>query len=255
MPSTLLAQRPDIRQAEADLVAANADINAARAALFPNIRLTAAGGFESVSLASLLRSGSLAYTLAAGLTAPLFDGGRLRGLLALSKARQDELIQVYQQVILIALREVEDSLTAVQRLAEQAAYQREVVAHAITALRMAELRYRNGAVDFATVLDAQRVLLAAQAEQETITVSRYAAATGLYRALGGGWEPSAQISMDSPSTYDGVLLARVQSAVGHVGHAEAADRRRVVRPVAEDGTGECQGNERGDQARAVTVAP
>ena len=200
LPSSLLDQRPDIRQAEADLVAANADINAARAAFFPNIRLTAAGGSESASRASLLRSGNLVYALAAGLTAPLFDGGRLRGQLAFAKARQDELVQVYQQSILSALREVEDSLTAVQRLAEQAAHQQEVVAHAVTALRMAELRYRNGAVDFATVLDAQRVLLAGQAAQDTITLSRYAAAIGLYRALGGGWEPSPQILMDSPAT-------------------------------------------------------
>ena len=197
LPSTLLQQRPDIRQAEADLVAANADINAARAALFPSLKLTAAGGIESASLASLLRSGSLVYTLAAGLTAPLFDGGRLRGQLAFTQARQDELVQVYQQSILRALREVEDSLSAVQRLAEQAAYQSEVVTHAVAAQSMADLRHRNGAVDFATVLDAQRVLLAAQAAQQTIGLSRYAAAIGLYRALGGGWDAAAQVSLNT----------------------------------------------------------
>jgi outer membrane protein, multidrug efflux system len=200
LPSTLLERRPDILQAEADLVAANADINAARAALFPSLRLTAAGGVESVSLASLLRSGSLVYTLAAGLTAPLFDGGRLRGQGALARARQDELVQAYQQAILVALRQVEDGLVASQRLAEQAGHQREVVAQAVAAQSMAELRYRNGAVDFTTVLDAQRVLLAAQAAQEAIALSRYAAAVALYRALGGGWDAAAQTE-SAPSTY------------------------------------------------------
>ena len=199
LPSSLLAQRPDIRQAEADLVAANADINAARAALFPSLRLTAAGGVESASLAALLRPGSLVYALAAGLTAPLFDGGRLRGQVALTQARQDELVQVYQQAILIALREVEDSLNAAQRLAEQAAAQQQVSAHAATALRMAELHYRDGGVDFGAVLDAQRVLLAAQAAQQTITLARYAAAIALYRALGGGSDAAAQLSMNVPA--------------------------------------------------------
>jgi outer membrane protein, multidrug efflux system len=207
LPSTLLEQRPDIRQAEADLLAANADINAARAALFPSIKLTASGGVESASLVSLLRSGSLAYTLAAGLSAPLFDGGRLRAQVALTQARQDELVQVYQQSILRALREVEDSLSAVQRLSEQAANQQDVVAHAVAAQSMAELRFRNGAVDFATTLDAQRVLLSAQAAQQTITLSRYAAVVGLYRALGGGWQalpqplsqPLSQVSLALPA--------------------------------------------------------
>ena len=199
LPSSLLAQRPDIRQAEADLVAAHADINAARAALFPSLRLSAAGGVESASLAALLRSGSLVYALAAGLTAPLFDGGRLRGQVALTQARQDELVQVYQQAILIALREVEDGLNAAQRLAEQAVAQQQVGAHATTALRMAELRHRDGGVDFGAVLDAQRVLLAAQAAQQTITLARYAAAIALYRALGGGWDAAVQTSRNVPA--------------------------------------------------------
>ena len=192
LPSSLLAQRPDILQAEADLVAAHADILAARAALFPSITLTAAGGAESASLATLLRSGHLVYTLAAGLTAPLFDGGRLRGQVALTTAREDELVQVYQQAILTALREVEASLVAAQRLAEQATQQQAVIEHAQAAMRIAELRYRNGAIDFTTVLDAQRVLFAAQAAQSATRLARYAASVALTRALGGGAEGAPQ---------------------------------------------------------------
>ena len=197
LPSTLLERRPDIQKAETDLAAAQADIDVARAALFPSIKLTASGGGESASLASLLRPSNVVYAFAAGLTAPIFDGGRLRGQLAVAKARQDELLQVYQQSILLALREVEDSLSALQNLADQAAQQKDVVTHATTALRIAELRYRNGAFEFATVVDAQRVLLAAQSTQESITLSRYAATISLYRALGGGWDnvtPTSKIS-------------------------------------------------------------
>jgi outer membrane protein, multidrug efflux system len=199
LPSELLDRRSDIRQAQANLKAAHADINTARAAFFPSIRLTAAGGFASKELVSLLRGGSVIYNIAAGLTAPIFDNGRLQGELDLVVARQDELVQSYQQAILVALREVEDGLAAMQRLAEQSAYQQQVITHSQAALRIVELRYRNGAIDFTTVLDAQRVLLAAQAAQEQITLSRYIAAIGLYRALGGGWEEASKLSANTPA--------------------------------------------------------
>lgn len=192
LPSELLGRRSDIRQAEASLIAANADINAARAALFPSIRLVAAAGVGSDVLSSAPTSANFIYNLAAGLTAPIFDNGRLHGGVELAQARQDELVHIYQQSVLVALREVEDGLAAMQRLAEQAEHQQQLIAHSEAALRMAELRYRNGAVDFSTVLDAQRVLLAAETAQEQITLSRYIAAIGLFRALGGGWEEPPQ---------------------------------------------------------------
>jgi len=200
LPSDLLGRRSDIRQAEANLIAANADINAARAALFPSIRLAAAAGVGSDVLSSAPTSANFIYNLAAGLTAPIFDNGRLQGGVEVAQARQDELIQIYQQSILVALREVEDGLAAMQRLAEQAGHQQQLIAHSEAALRMAELRYSNGAVDFATVLDAQRVLLTGLAAQEQITLSRYVAAIGLYRALGGGWEEPQKLSTASPAT-------------------------------------------------------
>jgi outer membrane protein, multidrug efflux system len=198
LPSKLLERRSDIRQAEANLVGASADLGAARAAFFPSIRLTAATGFASKELTSTLSGFNLLYNLAAGLTAPIFNRESLQGRLDLAQAREDELIQNYQHSILVALREVEGSLAAVQRLAEQDIHQRRLIQHSKTALDLVELRYRNGAIDFTTVLDAQRVLLAAQAAQEQLNLSRYAAAVGLYRALGGGWEedsnrPSASL--------------------------------------------------------------
>jgi outer membrane protein, multidrug efflux system len=199
LPSELLDRRSDIRQAQANLKAAHADISTARAAFFPSIRLTAAGGFASKELVSLLRGGSLIYNIAAGLTAPIFDNGRLQGEMDLVVARQEELVHSYRQTILVALREVEDGLAAMQRLAEQSAYQQQVITHSQAALRIIELRYRNGAIDFTTVLDAQRVLLTAQAAQEQITLSRYIAAIGLYRALGGGWEEASKLSSAPPA--------------------------------------------------------
>jgi outer membrane protein, multidrug efflux system len=186
LPSTLLVRRPDIQQAEADLRAAHADLGAARAALFPSLQLSATGGVASTSLSALLRASNPALALAAGLTAPIFDAGRRQGQVSVAKARQDELLQTYQQSILLALRDVENSLTAVQALTEQQQHQQEVLTHATTAWRMSDVRFRNGAVDFGTVLDAQRTQLAARAAQEATALSRCAATVALYRALGGG---------------------------------------------------------------------
>jgi outer membrane protein TolC len=187
LPAELLLRRPDLRRAEADLAAASADIAAARAALLPAIRLTAAGGVESASLAGLLRSGHAFHLLAASLAAPIFDGGRLRGQVRLSEARREELLHAYHQAVLVALREVEDDLVALQHLAEQAAQQEEVIARTAEARELSELRWRNGAVEFATVLDAQRVHLDALAARQAVTFARYAATVDLHRALGGGW--------------------------------------------------------------------
>ncbi len=186
LPSTLLVRRPDIQQAEADLQTAHADLRAARAALFPSLQLSASGGVASTGLSALLRTGNPAWALAASLTAPIFDAGRRQGQVRLAKARQDELLQTYQQNILSALREVENALTTVQLLTEQQLHQQEVLGQATTALRLSEVRFRHGAVDFGTVLDAQRTQLAARAAQESTVFARYAATVALYRVLGGG---------------------------------------------------------------------
>jgi len=187
LPAQLLQQRPDIRAAEAELAAAHADVAAARAALFPTLLIGIDGAFTGSTLSSALRSGSLAYAAGASLAAVLFDGGRRRGEVQLSEGRREELVALYEQAILSALRDVEDGLSAVARGAEQATHQQQVIEHARAALRLADLRYRNGAVDFSTVLDAQRVLLAAEDAAESIALARFVAAVGLFRALGGGW--------------------------------------------------------------------
>lgn len=187
-PVLLLERRPDIRRAEADLVAAHADIGAARAALLPSLVLSGRGGVASATVGSLFDGGSGFATLAASLVGTIFDGGRLAGQLDLARARKQELVEIYLQAILIALQDVEDALAAAAELARQEQAQEAALAQAREAYRLAELRYREGAEDFSTVLDAQRTLLAAQSALTPIRLARFNALVALYRAQGGGWD-------------------------------------------------------------------
>src|SRR5690606_22235385 len=197
LPAELLQRRPDIRRAEADLVAANADVHAARAALFPSIRLTGGAGFASAALSSLFDVGGSFYDLVSGLTAPIFDAGRLRAGHELAKAREEELVHRYRAAIVAAFREVEDALAAAKYLAETEAAQREALAQARTAYDLAEVQYRAGAVDFMTVLDAQRTLFQAEDTLLQTRLARLNAAVALFKALGGGWsEPPDEAAAD-----------------------------------------------------------
>ena len=187
LPSALLARRPDIRRAEADLVAANADIGAARAAFYPAIRLTAQGGYASASLSRLLDSASGTYGLVAALTAPIFEGGRLSAELERSRARYREFVEAYRGVVLASLRDVEDALAAAKFLAEVDQAEQEALAQARRAYEISELQFRAGAIDFLTLLVTQRSLFQSQDAVVQTQFARLTAAVGLYRALGGGW--------------------------------------------------------------------
>ncbi|MFZ2650222.1 MAG: efflux transporter outer membrane subunit, partial [Burkholderiaceae bacterium] len=193
-PAILLERHPDIQQVEADLAVAHAELSAARAALLPQLRLSATAGLESTTLAGLFNGATLVGSLGAGLIAPLLDGGRLRAQVSLAQARENEVTSLYRQAILSALRDVEDRLTALRALAAQGAQLQQVVDLARSALQMADLRYRNGATDYATVLDAQRVLLAAQDSQAVTQLARYSQTLGLVRALGGGVPAAAPVA-------------------------------------------------------------
>lgn len=197
MPAQLLERHPDVRQAEAELVIAHADLQAARSAWLPRLRLDAGAALESTTLSGLFNGASVVTSLGASLVAPLIDGGRIRAQLTVATARRDEVTHLYRQAILNALRDVEDRLWALRALADQAAQQQQVVEFAQTSLKMADLRYRNGATDYATVLDAQRVLLAAQDAQAVTHLARYSQTLGLVRALGGGVPPAAPATLAS----------------------------------------------------------
>ncbi|HEX6980617.1 MAG TPA: efflux transporter outer membrane subunit [Alphaproteobacteria bacterium] len=188
IPSELLARRPDIRNAEAQLVAANADITVARAAFFPSIPLTGQAGFESLALSSLFDSSGFFYSLVAGLTQPIFQGGRLAGQVDLTEARYEELVQVYRRTVIAAFSDVENALVAIRQLDRQLVLQEEAVEQARLAFELADARYRAGAVDLLTVLDAQRTLFQARDQLVQIKSARLQATVSLFRALGGGWQ-------------------------------------------------------------------
>lgn len=189
LPSDLLRRRPDVRQAEADLAAASADVTAARAALFPTISLTAEGGLQSVALQTLLRPGATVYTIAAGLTQTLFDGGALRARVALTRARREELLANYRRAILVALQDTETSLSALARSRELVTLQTARAAAAERAYAVAEAQFRAGTIDLLTVLNTQSSLFGARLALAQAQASRLQAAASLFTALGGGWTP------------------------------------------------------------------
>ena len=191
LPSELLVRRPDIRRAESDLVAANANLEAARAAMLPRIDLSARAVLQAATVGALTGGAAAAWSLASGITAPIFDGGRLAGQRDASEARRNELIENYRQAILLGLRDTEDALSALNNLVVQEEAQERAYAHAREAYRIAELRWRAGAQDFTTVLDAQRSLISAEAAVDPIRAARFSATVDLFRALGGDWDGSA----------------------------------------------------------------
>jgi outer membrane protein, multidrug efflux system len=190
LPTELVARRPDLAAAEAQLAAANANVAAARSALLPSFRLTGTAGAASSALLGFLNGPTVAAAITASMLQPIFDGGRLRGQAEIAESRERELVELYRRALLSAFVDVENSLTAAARLAEREALQAEVEVRAREALRLAEIRYREGADDLLTVLDAQRTLFNAQDLLAQIRLARLDAAVSLYRALGGGWGPA-----------------------------------------------------------------
>lgn len=187
LPSELMARRPDIRQAEMNLIAANANVGAARAALFPSLTLNAVTGIAANSFGGLSRSGAGFHAISLAVLATIFDGGRLDGQLDLAKARKLELAEAYQQSIISGYRDVEDALAGIKQFSAQESGQIDAVTHARETYRIADLRLRSGATDFTAVLDAQRTLLAAETVADQARFNRFSSAIDLYRALGGGW--------------------------------------------------------------------
>jgi NodT family efflux transporter outer membrane factor (OMF) lipoprotein len=187
LPSDLVTQRPDIRDAEARLAAANASVEAARAAMLPSIVLTAEGGYTSAALRTLLRPESAFFTVAGGLVQPLLDGWRLQGQLDFDKGRQDELLQLYRRSVVNAFGDVERALVAVQQSAQREQLQREVVRSSRLAFEISETRLREGAVDLVTVLNTQQALFQADDAAVQARLARLQAIVSLFQALGGGW--------------------------------------------------------------------
>ena len=189
LPSVLLERRPDIRQAEQDLVAANAEIGVARAQMFPTISLTGAFGGESASLAGLFTVPGRVWAVGTGLTQPIFDAGRLSALVDVQRARERQALAAYQRTIQTGFREVQDALTNVQRFAALESDAQASVNAAREALRLANERYGAGYTGFLDVLDSQRSLNVAELALIRSRQSLLSAGVDLMRALGGGWQP------------------------------------------------------------------
>lgn len=187
LPSDLLERRPDIRQAEQQLLAANANIGAARAAFFPRISLTTSLGSASTELYGLFKDGSWGFTLAPQALLPIFDLGRNQAALDASKASREAAVAQYEKAIQVAFREVSDALAGRATLGEQIQAQQSLVQSESERLRLAELRYRNGVASFLEVLDAQRSLFAAQQALTQTRLARQLNQVALYKALGGGY--------------------------------------------------------------------
>ncbi|MFT3803668.1 MAG: efflux transporter outer membrane subunit [Burkholderiaceae bacterium] len=198
MPSSLLTRRPDIAGAEARLLAADADLHAARAAMLPGVALGAGVGTGGDHLRRLLDNP--VYSLAAALAAPIFDGGRLAARRDLARARREELLANYRRTIVAAFGDVQTSLNAAAGAQAQASAQAEELAQAERALALAERRYRTGAEMLFMLLDAQRTLYAARDAAVQLRAQRLQAAIALYKVLGGGWQRADAQRGDSLST-------------------------------------------------------
>jgi NodT family efflux transporter outer membrane factor (OMF) lipoprotein len=187
LPSELLRRRPDVAQAEADLASAHANVDAARAAFFPQIGLTGSGGFASATIGSLIKSSNFAWSAGASLLQTIFDGGNLQGQLRLSKGQQMQLVAAYRKAVLSAFSDVETSLGQVAATSAQEKLLTDEVNAASEAFRISEIQYREGVTDLLTVLTAQQTLFTAQDQLIQVKLARIQADINLYKALGGGW--------------------------------------------------------------------
>jgi len=196
LPSALLERRPDIRQAEQTLVAANARIGVAKAEYFPKITLTGVLGVESVSLSDLFTGGSRFWSIGPAMTVPLFTAGRIKNTVKGFEARQQQAALQYLQTIQQAFREVEDALVSHRKVRDiRAERERRVTANR-RALSMVTLRYDRGLSTQLEVLDIQRELFSAELEFASATRDQLTAVVQLYRALGGGWQGQPEPSID-----------------------------------------------------------
>jgi outer membrane protein, multidrug efflux system len=190
LPSTLLEARPDVRQAEENLIAANARIGVAKAAYFPTISLTGSYGGESMDLSKLFSASSLIWSAAAGLTMPIFDAGRISARVDQASAAQKENLANYRKAVQTAFQEVNNALVGLREYAEEEAASSAQAGAAQRALNLSQARYEAGAIGFLDVLDAQRTANSAQIQYLTSRRNRLGAAVDLFKALGGGWQPN-----------------------------------------------------------------
>jgi multidrug efflux system outer membrane protein len=190
LPSSLLERRPDLRAAEQQLIAFNADIGQAKAAFYPQLTLTGFYGYQTVALSDLFSSPARAWQFGPAVTMPLFTGGRLKGNLRLSEARFQESLAMYQQAVQGAFREVSDSLIAYQRTQEFREKQEQNTQAHRDATETANVRYEGGVASYLEVLYNEQELFNAELLLAQARLSELLSVVQLYRSLGGGWQGS-----------------------------------------------------------------
>ena len=192
LPSEVLQQRPDIRAAEHELRAAFANIGAARAQLFPTIRLTASGGTASGALSALFAAGSGAWSVVPQVTMPIFNAGRNRATVRVAEVDRDLAVTAYERAVEVAFREVADALASRSTIDERLDAQQSLVEATAESYRLSDARFRGGVDSYLAVLDSQRSLYAAQQDLITVRLARASNLVTLYRTLGGGWSVAPQ---------------------------------------------------------------
>ena len=189
IPADTLRQRPDVRAAERRLVAETARVGVVEAARYPTFNLSGSIGLEALTLGALGNSGAGTSSLLAGITAPIFDAGRLRAQVEIQDAVREQARVVYEQTILVALQDVENALVDLARTRDRG----EALANAVDAARnaatLARQRYSTGLIDFQSVLDSERSVLVLEESLATNRANGVQALIRLYKALGGGWSP------------------------------------------------------------------
>jgi len=188
LPSALLERRPDIRQAEQQLIAANAQIGVAKADYFPQISLTASGGYQSSALTGLFSGPAGLWTFGGSAIQPVFEGGRIRNRVRFAQARTEEATVVYQQTVQQAFRDVSDALVGYRKSQEFRIQQEHLTHSAEEATKLSNMRYKGGATSYLEVLDSDTRYFSAQLNLAQADLNELQAFVGLYSALGGGWE-------------------------------------------------------------------
>jgi len=188
LPSSLLERRPDIRMAEEQLIAANARVGEAKAQLFPQIALTASGGYQSQHLSDLIDPASWFWSLIPALTQPLFMGGQLRANVEAAEARKEQALLTYQQSVQQAFKEVANALVGFRKLREKRAEQERLVKTLADQARLSRIRYQGGVTGYLEVLDSERQFFEAELQLAQDRGNELTSVIALYRALGGGWE-------------------------------------------------------------------
>jgi multidrug efflux system outer membrane protein len=187
VPGTVLARRPDVSAAQSSMLAAQQRVGVAKAAWFPRVALTATGGYASPDLGDLFKWSSRAWGVEALFSLPVFDGGRRDAGIQNASAELDAQVALYREQILGAFKDVEDQLSALRLLAEQAEAQERAVTSAARSTALSDVRYRSGYVSQLDLLDAQRSELRNRRAALQVRSAQYQATVALVRALGGGW--------------------------------------------------------------------